>query len=82
MSGRIIQIQLSDEQENILAKNVRESVAAHHAEDCIFPGYRLCIDIAPGWGESACLQLDGESIDLGDIDLKFITGPLPKGTDK
>lgn len=72
MDQRTIQIRLTAKQQEIISRRVSASVASHRGEDCLFPGYRLCIDIVPAFGESASLVLDDEEIDLGNVELTYL----------
>lgn len=81
MIGKVIQIRLTDEQVQLLSTKIGESAAAHCAEDCIFPGYSLRIDVGGGWGNSAVLLLGMHEIDLGDVDLQWPSGRFQSRTD-
>ncbi len=62
-----LSLTFTDEQLAILKHHVRTSVREHHNEDCLFCGYRLCLDIHPALGLSVELHLDGMMIELGDV---------------
>jgi hypothetical protein len=72
MSRESMYIRFSAKQVALMKKHIGPSVAAHHAEDCIFPGFLLCIDSAPAFGESAELHIGNQVIDLGSVEMEYV----------